>query len=59
MSLASVTLLQANRPGGAHETAQVDRAHRRRGRHARLHDAQMVDDESRVGMAIDQRSARV
>src|SRR5713226_8398522 len=32
---------------------------RRRGRHARLHDAQMVDDESRVGMAIDERSARV
>jgi len=30
---------------------------RRRGRDARLHDAQMVDDESRVGMAIDERSA--
>jgi hypothetical protein len=32
---------------------------RRRGRHARLQDAQMVDDESRVGMAIDERGAHV
>ena len=32
---------------------QVGPRLRRRGRHARLQDAQMVDDESRVGMAID------
>src|SRR5438132_3803916 len=30
-----------------------------RGRLARLQDAQMVDDETRVGMAIDERRARV
>src|SRR6202158_3141440 len=29
------------------------------GRHARLHDPQMVDDESRVGVAIHQRGALV
>ena len=35
------------------------RAGEMRATHARLHDAQMVDDESRVGVAIDQRRALV
>src|ERR1700722_5052408 len=32
---------------------------RRRRRHARLQDAEMVEDEARVGMAVDQRGAGV
>ena len=36
---------------------QVGPGLRRRRRHARLQDAEMVDDEARIGMAIDQRGA--
>src|SRR5216684_133737 len=35
---------------------QVGPGLRRRGRYARLHYSQMIDDESRVGMAVDERS---
>ena len=38
---------------------QVGPGLRRRGRRARLQDAEVVDDEARVGMAVDQRRARV
>src|SRR6266516_3979609 len=57
---APLTLITAfGRLASSSTFREVGPGLRRCGRHARLHDAQMVDDESRVGMAIDQRSARV
>ena len=46
-------------PGEFEHLRQVGPRLRRRRRHARLQDAEMVDDEPCVGMAIDQRGARL
>src|SRR4030095_10793652 len=45
-------------PGKVQHLRQIGPGLRRGGRRSGLHDAQMVDDESRVGVAGDQRPAR-
>src|SRR6202035_536982 len=46
-------------PGEMHHFPKVGPGLRRRRRYARLLDAHMVDDEPHVGVAVDQRRARV
>jgi hypothetical protein len=46
-------------PGEVQHLEQIGPGLRRGGRRSGLHDGQMVDDESRVGVAVDQRRTRV
>src|SRR5207237_5759191 len=46
-------------PGEVQHLRQIGPGLRRGGRRSGLHDAQMVDDESRVGVTVDQRRSRV
>src|ERR1700730_2485024 len=45
--------------GAFQHLGEVGPGLRRRGWHARLQDSEMIDDEAHVGVAVDQRGARV